>query len=65
MSQQKETDETANNKKVRKTLAQRFSKNRLTSMIVEKDFCRLGCVTKANVVPIIRVLEDQLNSNSH
>ena len=45
----------------RVSLAERFSKNRLTIALVEKDESRGGCVKKMEQVPIMQVLEKQLN----
>ena len=43
------------------SLAERFNKNRLTIALVEKDESRNGCVKKMEQVPIMQVLEKQLN----
>ena len=43
------------------SLAERFSKNRLTIALVEKDESRDGCVKKMEQVPIMQALEKQLN----
>ena len=45
----------------RVSLTERFNKNRLTIALVEKDESRPGAVKKMEQVPIMRVLEDQLN----
>ena len=43
------------------SLAERFNKNRLTIALVDKDESRPGCVKKMEQVPIMRVLEQQLD----
>ena len=46
----------------KQSLAERFNKNQLTGLLVEKDSSRLGCVSKMSTVPLIHVLDSQLNS---
>ena len=49
-------------KQKKQSLAERFSKNHLTSVLVEKDASRLGCVSKAAAVPLLHVLDEQINA---
>ena len=45
----------------RVSLAQRFNRNGLTIALVEKDESRVGAVKKMDQVPIMGVLEKQLD----
>ena len=45
-----------------KPLAERFNKYQLTSLLATKDQSRLGYVQKMATVPLLNVLENQLNS---
>ena len=57
-----EAEQKASLKKKKQSVNERFSKNQITSMLVEKDASRLGCVSKAAAVPLIHVLDSQIDA---
>ena len=64
MSQEKETGQHKSSFKARQQHhAERFSKNHLTSVLCEKDSSRLGCVSRMAAVPLLAVLDDQINAS--